>query len=72
MFNGLAGPTLGVSCFQWALQIAPSGIVLPIVSVTPIVIIPFAWYIEGERPTVRSLAGGAVAVLGAVALAVGR
>lgn len=72
VLNGLAGPALGVSCFQWALQLAPSGVVLPIVSVTPIVIIPFAWYIEGERPTVRSLAGGAVAVLGAVALAFAR
>ena len=72
VLNGLAGPALGVSCFQWALQIAPSGVVLPIVSVTPIVIIPFSRYLEGERPTRRSLAGGALAVAGAVALALAR
>lgn len=66
--NALAGPTLGVGCYQWALATQPTGIVLPIVATTPIVIIPFARIIEGERPRVRSLIGGAVAVLGAVAL----
>jgi len=67
--NGLAGPTLGVSCYQWALKNTPTGVVLPIVAITPLVIIPFSYHLEGERPTVRSLAGGALAVLGAAALA---
>jgi len=70
--NGLAGPALGVSCYQWALKTTPTGVVLPIVALTPIVIIPFARYVEGERPTVRSLIGGAVAVAGAAALALAR
>ena len=65
----LAGPALGVSCYQWALQTTKTGVVLPIVAITPLVIIPFSRYLEGERPTARSLAGGLVAVLGAVALA---
>jgi drug/metabolite transporter (DMT)-like permease len=69
LLNGLVGPALGVSCFQWALMSAPTGIVLPIIATTPIVIIPFAHYLEGERPTRRSLAGGAIAVLGAGLLA---
>jgi drug/metabolite transporter (DMT)-like permease len=69
LMNGLAGPALGVSCFQWALKTTPTGIVLPIVAITPLVIIPFARYVEGERPTRRSLIGGVIAVLGAVALA---
>jgi drug/metabolite transporter (DMT)-like permease len=69
LLNGLSGPALGVSCYQWALKTAPTGIVLPIVAITPIVIIPFSRYIEGERPTWRSLAGGLVAVVGAVLLA---
>jgi drug/metabolite transporter (DMT)-like permease len=69
VLNGLAGPALGVSCFQWALKTTPTGVVLPIVAITPIVIIPFARFVEGERPSWRSLAGGAVAVAGAVALA---
>jgi drug/metabolite transporter (DMT)-like permease len=72
LLNGLSGPALGVSCYQWALKAAPTGIVLPIVAVTPIVIIPFSRYIEGERPTWRSLTGGLVAVIGAVLLAVVR
>lgn len=66
--NALAGPTLGVSCYQWALKTTPTGIVLPIVAITPLVIIPFARVVEGERPTLRSLAGGVIAVIGAVTL----
>jgi drug/metabolite transporter (DMT)-like permease len=72
LLNGLSGPALGVSCYQWALKTAPTGIVLPIVAITPIVIIPFSRYIEGERPSLRSLFGGAVAVAGAVLLALVR
>jgi drug/metabolite transporter (DMT)-like permease len=69
LLNGLAGPALGVACFQWALKVYPTGIVLPIVAITPLVIIPFSRYLEGERPTSRSLLGGIMAVAGAVALA---
>jgi drug/metabolite transporter (DMT)-like permease len=69
MANALAGPTLGVTFYQWALAVAPTGIVLSIVATTPLVVIPFTMLLDGERPTVRSLIGGAVAVLGAVALA---
>jgi drug/metabolite transporter (DMT)-like permease len=70
IFNALAGPTVGVSCYQWALATTPSGIVLPIVATTPLIVIPFAYKIEGDRPGVRSLIGGAIAVAGAIALTV--
>jgi drug/metabolite transporter (DMT)-like permease len=70
--NGLAGPALGVSCYQWALKTTPTGVVLPIVALTPIVIIPFARYTEGERPTARSIIGSVIAVAGAAALALAR
>jgi drug/metabolite transporter (DMT)-like permease len=70
--NGLSGPTLGVSCYQWALKTTPTGVVLPIVALTPIVIIPFARYTEGERPTARSIIGSIIAVAGAAALALSR
>jgi drug/metabolite transporter (DMT)-like permease len=69
LINGLSGPALGVSCYQWALMTTPTGVVLPIVAVTPIVIIPFSYRMEGERPGIRSLIGGVLAVAGAVALA---
>jgi drug/metabolite transporter (DMT)-like permease len=43
---------------QWALESTPAGIVFAILAITPIIIIPFARVLEGERPTVRSLVGG--------------
>ena len=70
--NSLAGPTIGVSFFQLALRTTPSGLVLPIVATTPILVIPLAFWMEGDRPTLRSLAGGAAAVAGAVLLAMNR
>ena len=66
--NALCGAVIGVSCYQWALATTPSGIVLPIVATTPLVIVPFSYLLEQERPSRRSLAGGAIAVTGAVAL----
>ncbi len=72
VLNSLAGPTLGVGCYQWALASQPSGVVLPIVATMPIVVIPFAYLFEGDRPSLRSLAGGVVAVLGAIGLALTR
>ncbi len=67
-FNALVGPTLGVSCYQWALLTKGTGVVLPIVAITPLIVIPFAIWMGEERPSRRALAGGAVAVAGAVAL----
>jgi drug/metabolite transporter (DMT)-like permease len=66
--NSLAGQTLGVSCYQWALKSLPTGIVLPIVATTPLVTVVFTMMIDDERPTVRSLAGDALAVTGVVGL----
>ena len=70
--NALCGAVIGVSCYQWALATTPSGIVLPIVATTPLVIIPFSYLLEGERPAGRSIAGGVIAVAGAVALTLAR
>jgi drug/metabolite transporter (DMT)-like permease len=69
VMNTLAGPTAGVSCFQWALKTTPTGVVLPIIALVPLVVIPFTMRFEGEKPTPRSLVGGLVAVAGTVALA---
>ncbi len=70
-FNALAGPTLGVGCYQWALQTTATGVVLPIVALTPLVVVPFTAWLEGERPSKRSLLGGVIAVAGAVLLKLG-
>ncbi len=66
--NALAGPTIGVGCYQWALKTTPSGIVLPIVATSPLVTILLAWWIDRARPTARALLGGLLAVAGAIAL----
>lgn len=70
--NGCAGPVLGVGCYQWALATTPSGIVLPIAATTPLLAIPIAWWLEGDRPTRRALIGGVIAVAGCVALTASR
>lgn len=66
--NALAGPAIGVGCYQWALKTTESGIVLPIVATSPLVTLVLARIIDKERPTRRAVLGGLVAVAGAVAL----
>jgi len=68
LMNSLAGQTIGIVFFQWALKTTPSGLVLAIVAITPLVVIPFACFFEGEKIGRRSIAGGLLAVLGAIAL----
>jgi drug/metabolite transporter (DMT)-like permease len=66
--NALAGATLGVSCYQWALKSTPSAVVLPIVATTPLIVMGIAFAFEGIRPTRRAMAGSVLAVAGVVAL----
>jgi drug/metabolite transporter (DMT)-like permease len=66
--NALFGPTIGVSCYQWALLTTPSGIVLPIVATSPLATMLLVWAIESERPSRRAILGGVLAVGGAAAL----
>jgi drug/metabolite transporter (DMT)-like permease len=68
LVNALAGPTLGVACYQWALQSTESGIVLAIVATSPLVTIVLSYLLDGVPPTRRALTGGVVAVAGAIAL----
>lgn len=70
--NSVLGPAAGVSCFQWALRVAPSGVVLPVLAATPLAVMPLAWWLEADRPGLRSLLGGALAVAGGVLLAMQR
>lgn len=68
MVNALAGPVIGVACFQWALSTTASGIVLPIVATSPLVTILLTFLLEGTQPSRRSVSGGFIAVAGAVML----
>ena len=56
----------------WALKTTPAGVVLPIIAMAPIVVIPIAFVVEGERPTLRSLVGGTIAIAGVIALTLSR
>jgi drug/metabolite transporter (DMT)-like permease len=66
--NALAGPTLGVGCYQWALRTTPSGLVLPVVATSPLVTIILSFFMDGTRPSRRAVFGGLLAVVGAIAL----
>ncbi len=70
--NALAGPVAGVGCYQWALATTPSGLVLPIAATTPLLSIPIAFWLEGDRPTRRSIVGAVIAVAGCIALTLNR
>lgn len=65
------GPIFGVICFQWALATTPSLVVQLIVSLSPLVILPMTYFMEGDRLTPRSLIGTAIAVGGVILLAYG-
>lgn len=68
LLNSLAGQTLGVSAMQWGLETTPTGVVMSIVALTPLTVMPLARVFEGEKVTVRSLLGGAIAVAGVICL----
>lgn len=66
--NALAGPTFGVSCYQWALMTEKTSVVLPIVATTPLAVMPLAHYWEGDRITWRTVFGGVLAVAGVIGM----
>lgn len=66
--NALVGPTLGVSCYLWALKAAPSSIVLPIVATTPLMTMLLVFAGQGIRPSRRALLGSFLAITGVVIL----
>ena len=70
LVNSLAGQTIGVSCYQWALHTTEAGVVLPIVATTPLIAIPFTMLIDGERPSMHSMVGDVIAVVGVIGLSI--
>jgi drug/metabolite transporter (DMT)-like permease len=66
--NALAGQTLGMTCFQWAIEREPAAIVSAIVALTPVILLPMTWIVDGEKIGVRSLLGAAIAVAGVIGL----
>lgn len=68
LINALTGPIIGIIFFQWALMTTETAIVQSIVALTPLTVIPLAYWIEGERPQPRSIVGGVIAVSGVILL----
>jgi drug/metabolite transporter (DMT)-like permease len=66
--NSLAGQTIGMSCFQWAVEKTPAGVVTAVVATTPIILLMMTRLVDGEKIGTRSLAGAVVAVCGVVGL----
>ena len=66
--NALAGPVLGVTCFQWALSTTKAGIVQSIVATSPLATIPFAAWLEGGWPRPVYYGGALLAVVGVAGL----
>lgn len=66
--NALAGPSVGVAVYQWGVATTHTGILMPVVATVPVVTQLLVWWMDGQRPTARTLLGGAVAVAGVIAL----
>ena len=64
----VSGPIIGVSALQMAYARVPSGLVLAILATLPLAVIPWAWLLDGDKPSWRSLIAGLVAVAVLVAL----
>lgn len=68
----ILGPSLGVVCFQWALALERAAIVQATLALVPIMVMPLAWWLEGDRPKALAWVGGAIAVSGAILMGLTR
>ena len=64
------GPLVGLSVYQWVLITQPGALVQSVTALTPVIVIPFAWWIDGDRPDWRGLVGGGLACTCAILLVV--
>lgn len=62
------GPFLGVSLSLTSIQYIAAGVAQTIMSITPVLIIPFVWVIYKERVSLRATAGALLAVGGVAIL----
>jgi drug/metabolite transporter (DMT)-like permease len=65
----LCGPFLGMIGYQIALSGNKAGTVHATLAIVPILIMPLAWLMEGDRPTRWAVIGGLLAVGAAVRMA---
>jgi drug/metabolite transporter (DMT)-like permease len=66
--GSVAGPTLGVALLMYSLKTIPTGIAMTLVSLMPVIIIPFTIVVYKERVTLRAVIGALIAVAGSALL----
>jgi drug/metabolite transporter (DMT)-like permease len=66
--GAVVGPVVGVSTCMLALQNCHVGVVTTILATIPVMILPFAVYMFGDRVSVRALGGALVATAGVALL----
>lgn len=62
--TALIGLLLGMTLFLYALQGSQTGIIATLSATSPVIILPLLWLRTGQRPTLTSWAGAALAVAG--------
>ncbi|WED66562.1 DMT family transporter [Synoicihabitans lomoniglobus] len=71
LLNATFGPVLGITARQWALSLAPAGLVQTVVSTAPLMATPLARLMEGRWPRRRFFVGAALAIVGLAGLFIG-
>jgi drug/metabolite transporter (DMT)-like permease len=66
--GAIAGPFLGVSLLNKAVELIPSGVAQTITSLVPVLIIPVAIVVQKERVNWQAIFGALVAVAGVAML----
>jgi drug/metabolite transporter (DMT)-like permease len=64
----LVGPIMGVLLTLYALRIAPVGIVTALVQVSPILLLPFDYFVLKKKITLKVVLGTFIAIGGAAIL----
>jgi drug/metabolite transporter (DMT)-like permease len=62
--TALIGLLLGMTLFLYALQGSKTGIIATLSATSPVIILPLLWLRTGQRPTLVSFCGAALAVAG--------
>ena len=62
--TALIGLLLGMTLFLYALQGSKTGIIATLSATSPVIILPLLWLRTGQRPTLISVCGAALAVTG--------
>lgn len=62
--TAIIGLLIGMTLFLYALQGSQTGIIATLSATSPVMILPLLWLRTGQRPTLVSVAGGALTVAG--------